>query len=161
MQENLEKKGSLTDRRIDPQYARFLFPMIMGIGMSFVMSLVRTTIQLGFVPQLLPAWIRAFAIGTSVGVPTAVLVSPLVQRLAQAARRPQYMHLIRPTIMAVLMSFTMSFVITAVRLGFVPNLLAAWPKAFGSGVIIAIPTAILVAPHAQHLVGYLISTPKR
>jgi hypothetical protein len=63
--------------------------------------------------------------------------------------------------MAVAMSFVMSLVMTAARLGFGPHLVSAWLTSFAMGLIVAIPTAILVAPRAQRLVGHLTGTPRR
>ncbi len=63
--------------------------------------------------------------------------------------------------MAVAMSFVMSLVQTTVRLGFAPNLVSAWLTSVAIGVVVAIPTAILVAPHAQRLVGHLTAAPRR
>jgi hypothetical protein len=47
-----------------------------------------------------------------------------------------------------------------VRLGFAPKLLSAWLISFAIGVSVAIPTAILVAPHARRLAGYLTGVPR-
>ena len=62
--------------------------------------------------------------------------------------------------MATIMSLVMSLVMTITRLGFAPNLLGAWLTSFAFGVSIAAPTAILVAPGAQRLVGRLTGTPR-
>jgi hypothetical protein len=53
----------------------------------------------------------------------------------------------------------MLLVQTTVRLGFVPNLASAWLTSFAIGLVVAIPTAILVAPPARRLVGRLPSPP--
>jgi Protein of unknown function (DUF2798) len=74
---------------------------------------------------------------------------------------PKYAPLLIPAIMAIAMSFVMSFVQTIARLGFAPNLASAWLTSFAIGVTVAIPTAILVAPHAQRLVGNLTGAPRR
>jgi hypothetical protein len=50
---------------------------------------------------------------------------------------------------------------TVARLGFTPNLASAWLTSFAIGVAVAIPTAILVAPRAQRLVGKLTGAPRR
>ena len=63
--------------------------------------------------------------------------------------------------MAIAMSFVMSLVQTIARLGFVPNLASAWLTSFAIGVTVAIPTAIIVAPRAQRLVGKLTGAPRR
>jgi Protein of unknown function (DUF2798) len=74
---------------------------------------------------------------------------------------PKYAPLLIPAIMAIAMSFVMPLVQTSARLGFTPNLASAWLTSFASGVAVAIPTAILVAPRAQRLVGNLTGAPRR
>jgi hypothetical protein len=86
-------------------------------------------------------------------------------RAAQArpgARRldPKYARFLLPALMATGMSLVMSGVETITRLGFAPNLPSAWLTSFALGVSIAAPTAILVAPGAQRLVGHLTGTPR-
>ena len=70
---------------------------------------------------------------------------------------PKYAPILIPAIMAI----AMSFVQTIARLGFTPNLASAWLTSFAIGVAVAIPTAILVAPRAQRLVGNLTGAPRR
>ena len=74
---------------------------------------------------------------------------------------PKYAPILIPAIMAIAMSFVMSLVQTIARLGFTPNLASAWLTSFAIGVAVAIPTAILVAPRAQRLVGNLTGAPRR
>jgi biopolymer transport protein ExbB/TolQ len=63
--------------------------------------------------------------------------------------------------MAVVMSFTMSLFQTVVRIGLAPGMLTAWLTSFAIGLVVAIPTAIVVAPRAQRLVRYLTSGPRQ
>ena len=79
------------------------------------------------------------------------------------ARRvdPKYASLLVPAIMAIAISLVVSLVQTIVRLGFAPRLVTAWLTSFGLGVIVAVPTAILVAPHAQRLVSRLTGPPRQ
>jgi len=53
----------------------------MSLGMSFVMSMVLTIINLGFVPDFLAKWLRALLIGFAVGFPTSLVIIPLVRRI--------------------------------------------------------------------------------
>jgi Protein of unknown function (DUF2798) len=78
------------------------------------------------------------------------------------ARRldPKYARFLVPALMATIMSLVMSGVETITRLGLAPNLLGAWLTSFAIGVSIAAPTAILVAPAAQRLVGHLTGAPQ-
>ena len=55
----------------------------------------------------------------------------------------------------------MSLVQTIARLGFAPDLASVCLTSFAIGVAMAIPTAILVAPRAQRLVGYLTGASRR
>jgi integral membrane sensor domain MASE1 len=68
---------------------------------------------------------------------------------------PKHARLLLPAIMATVMSFVMSLVETIARLGFAPDLVPAWLASFAIGVVVAAPTAVLVAPAAQRLVGCL------
>jgi integral membrane sensor domain MASE1 len=54
----------------------------------------------------------------------------------------------------------MSLVQTIARLELAPNLASVWLTSSAIGVAVAIPTAILVAPRAQRLVGHLSGAPR-
>jgi hypothetical protein len=79
------------------------------------------------------------------------------------ARRidPKYAPLLAPAIMAIVISLAVSLVETIVRLGFTPRLVPAWLTSFGEAVIVAVPTAVLVAPHVQRLVSRITGPPRR
>ena len=68
---------------------------------------------------------------------------------------PKYARVLLPAVMATVMSLVMSLVDTIVRFGLAPNLASAWLSSFVVGVVVAAPTAILIAPAAQRLVGRL------
>jgi hypothetical protein len=74
---------------------------------------------------------------------------------------PRYAPLLVPAIMAIAISLVVSLVQAIVRLGFTPSLVPAWLTSFAIGVIVAVPTAILVAPRAQRLVSHLTGPPPR
>jgi hypothetical protein len=74
---------------------------------------------------------------------------------------PRYASLLVPVIMAIAISLVVSLVQAIIRLGFTPSLVPAWLTSFGIGVIVAVPTAILVAPCAQRLVSHLTGPPPR
>ena len=65
----------------------------------------------------------------------------------------RYGRLLLPAVMATAMSLVMSGVETIVRVGLAANLAAAWLSSFAIGAVVAVPTAILIAPVAQRLVG--------
>lgn len=80
-----------------------------------------------------------------------------------SARRvdPRYAPLLVSAIMAIVISLAVSLVETIVRLGFTSSLVPAWLVSFAVAVIVAVPTAVLVAPHAQHLVSRITRPPRR
>jgi integral membrane sensor domain MASE1 len=57
--------------------------------------------------------------------------------------------------MATFMSLVMSLVETIKTHEFATDLLPVWLASFAVGALVAVPTAILVGPSAQRLVGYL------
>jgi hypothetical protein len=74
---------------------------------------------------------------------------------------PKYAPLLAPAIMAIVISLAVSLVETIVRLGFTPRLVPTWLTSFGVAVIVAVPTAVLVAPHVQRLVSRITGPPRR
>src|SRR5437763_17055279 len=75
--------------------------------------------------------------------------------------RARIARLLLPAIMSLVMLLVMSLVETAARLGFAPDLVLAWLTSFAIGVVVAAPTAVLVAPLAQRLVVHRIGAPPR
>jgi integral membrane sensor domain MASE1 len=69
-----------------------------------------------------------------------------------ARRRTRYGRFLLPVLMATVMSLVMSGVETVVQVGWAANLVSAWLSSFAIGVLVAAPTAVLVAPAAQRLV---------
>ena len=80
-----------------------------------------------------------------------------------SARRvdPRYAPPLVSAIMAIVISLAVSLVETIVRLGFTSSLVPAWLSSFAVAVIVAVPTAVLVAPHAQRLVSRITRPPRR
>ena len=80
-----------------------------------------------------------------------------------SARRvdPRYAPPLVSAIMAIVISLAVSLVETIVRLGFTSSLVPAWLTSFAVAVIVAVPTAVLVAPHAQRLVSRITRPPRR
>ncbi len=52
----------------------------MSLGMSFVMSLTMTLINVGLSPTFFEKWMKAFLIGFLVGWPTSITIIPIVRR---------------------------------------------------------------------------------
>jgi len=65
-------------------------------------------------------------------------------------------HLVFSLIMGAMMVFVMTFVITAVNLGFGPHFLAAWGRVFLIAYVIAVPVIFFLAPIARKLTGSLL-----
>jgi hypothetical protein len=72
---------------------------------------------------------------------------------------PRYSRVLLPAVMATAMSLVMSLVDTIVRFGLAADLVSAWLGSFAVGVVVATPTAILIAPAAQRLVAQLTGGP--
>jgi Protein of unknown function (DUF2798) len=69
---------------------------------------------------------------------------------------PKFAPRLDPALMAV----AMSLVGTITKHGLAHNLMSAWFTSFALGVVVAVPTAILLAPRVQRLVGHLTGAPR-
>jgi len=67
--------------RINRRYSGLLFGFLVSLGMTFFMSLVLTLINLGFVPEFLERWAKAFVVEFVVGLPTSLVIIPVVRRI--------------------------------------------------------------------------------
>jgi len=65
-------------------------------------------------------------------------------------------HLVFSFIMGAMMVFLMTFRISAVNLGFEPDFLVSWAKAFAIAYVIAAPVIFFLAPLARKLTGGLL-----
>lgn len=72
---------------------------------------------------------------------------------------PKAMHIVMPFLLSVLMSCIISFVSTAKAIGFSPELLTAWLKAWGISWLVAFPTVMVVLPLVRKIAGVLVETP--
>ncbi len=68
-------------------------------------------------------------------------------------------HLTFSLIMGLLMISLMTFVITAVNIGFEPDFLAHWGKAFAVAYVVGVPVIFFVSPLARKLTGKLLGMP--
>lgn len=66
-------------------------------------------------------------------------------------------HLIFSFIMGALMISVMTFVITAANMGFPPDFLARWGRAFMIAYVVGVPVIFFVAPVARKLTERLLS----
>jgi hypothetical protein len=58
-----------------------VFSLLMGAMMISVMTLVITLINVGWVPDFLERWLRAFLIAYAVGVPVIYFLAPFARQL--------------------------------------------------------------------------------
>lgn len=65
-------------------------------------------------------------------------------------------HLVFSMIMGAMMILFMTFVVTWVNLGFVPNFLTAWAKSFLVAYAVGVPTIYILAPVARRITGRLL-----
>lgn len=68
-------------------------------------------------------------------------------------------HLVFSLVMGALMISLMTFVITAVNIGFAPDFLARWGKAFLVAYVVGVPVIFFMAPVARKLTGKLLGMP--
>jgi uncharacterized membrane protein YjjB (DUF3815 family) len=61
--------------------------------------------------------------------------------------------------MGLLMISMMTFLITAVNIGFVPDFLSRWGKAFAIAYVVGVPVIFVMAPIARKLTGKLLGMP--
>jgi hypothetical protein len=70
-------------RSISRKYQPIVFAFFMALVMSCLMSFVVTTVNVGFVSNLLPIWLKAWGVAFSVAFPTIIVVAPIVRKLSE------------------------------------------------------------------------------
>lgn len=68
-------------------------------------------------------------------------------------------HLVFSMLMAAMMVFIVTFVITSVNVGWPANFIALWAKAFGVAYVIAVPVIYFLAPFARRLTARFVHPP--
>lgn len=68
-------------------------------------------------------------------------------------------HLVFSLVMGLLMISLMTFVITAVNIGFPADFLTHWGKAFAVAYVVGVPVIFFIAPFARKLTGKLLGMP--
>ncbi len=68
-------------------------------------------------------------------------------------------HLVFSFVMGVLMISLMTFVITAVNIGFPADFLSQWARAFVAAYVVGVPVIFFLAPVARKLTGRLLGMP--
>ncbi len=70
----------------------------------------------------------------------------------------KYAPLIFGAVMSGLMSLVMSFAMTAINVGFVPDFLRLWFEGFGIGFVVATPVSFGAVHIAERVVNWLTSS---
>lgn len=68
-------------------------------------------------------------------------------------------HLVFSLVMGLMMISLMTFVITAVNIGFAADFLARWGKAFIVAYVVGVPVIFFLAPVARKLTGRMVGMP--
>lgn len=68
-------------------------------------------------------------------------------------------HLVFSLLMGAMMISLMTFVITVVNIGFTPDFLGRWGKAFLVAYVVGVPVIFFLAPVARKLTGRLLGMP--
>jgi hypothetical protein len=68
-------------------------------------------------------------------------------------------HLVFSFVMGAIMISLMTFVITAVNVGFTPEFLARWGRAFLIAYVIGVPVIFFLVPVARKITGRLLGMP--
>jgi predicted membrane channel-forming protein YqfA (hemolysin III family) len=69
-------------------------------------------------------------------------------------------HLVFSLVMGAMMIFLMTFVITAVNVGFSPDFVGNWMKAFAIAYVVGVPVIFFLAPVARKLTAGLVGAPQ-
>ena len=67
--------------KISRKYYTVLFGSLVSIAMSFFMSLVLTTINVGLGPNFWEIWLIAFTVSFLVGLPISLIIIPIVRKI--------------------------------------------------------------------------------
>ena len=68
---------------ISKKYSEILFIAIMGLGMSFIMTLAITYINTGLGSDFLNRWFKAFLVGFPIAVVAASVMTPIAKKLTK------------------------------------------------------------------------------
>lgn len=71
----------------------------------------------------------------------------------------RHFHLAFSLVMGAMMVFIMTFVITLANVGWVPDFVARWAKAFSVAYVVAVPVIYFLAPLARRIVGRFVQQP--
>ena len=63
----------------------------------------------------------------------------------------KYLHIVQTFLVATVMTFIMSFAISAINLGFPTGFINIWLHAWGAAFVVAFPTLTLILPPVRKL----------
>ncbi|ODU98228.1 MAG: hypothetical protein ABT20_18255 [Rubrivivax sp. SCN 70-15] len=69
-------------------------------------------------------------------------------------------HLVFSLVTGAMMIILMTFVITAVNVGFSPDFIRTWMKAFAIAYLVGVPVIFFLAPVARKLTAGLVGAPQ-
>ena len=68
---------------ISKKYSEVLFIAIMGLGMSFIMTLAITYINTGLDSDFLNRWFKAWLAGFPIAVVASAIIAPIAKKLTK------------------------------------------------------------------------------
>ena len=68
---------------ISKKYSEVLFIVIMGLGMSFIMTLAITYINTGLDSDFLNRWFKVWLAGFPIAVVAAAVIAPIAKKLTK------------------------------------------------------------------------------
>jgi hypothetical protein len=66
---------------MNKKYAPYLFAAVMSVMMGLVMSFAITIINTGIDDGFIHRWLKALIIGICVAFPTAIVIAPIAQKI--------------------------------------------------------------------------------
>ncbi len=66
---------------INSKYQKIVFSFFMALLMSCLMSLIISLFNMGFSPNIVNVWLKAWIFSFSVAFPTIIFISPFVHKL--------------------------------------------------------------------------------
>lgn len=76
------------DRRLPARWAALMFPLILSICMTFVVSGIATFRAVGAADHFIGLWMGSWAVSWAIGFPVLLLVLPAVRKIVGLIVRP-------------------------------------------------------------------------
>ena len=65
------------------KYSEIIFIVIMGLGMSFIMTLAITYINTGIDSSFINRWLKALIVGFPIAIIASAIVAPIAKKLTK------------------------------------------------------------------------------